>query len=197
MRYVLCLWPGAGGVYRQGGWSFLTIALLFGFVLCSVVTLNWYWSELLTGMLRLGTYVMLGGVWLVLSSQGARLEKHGIHLRLPPPPDKDTLADAQQHYLQGNWFEAECCLSILLKKNPWDIEAMLMLATLYRHKERYDESEYLLRELERLEDAAHWKFEIRLEKRKLIAANEKRLKKAKLKQAASPSGKNKTVKRSA
>ena len=160
-------------MYRQGRWSFLTIALLFGFVLCGMVAANFYWSELSTGMLRWGTYVTLGVFWLALSSQSTRLEKHCNTLRLPPPPAKDMIPDAQQHYLQGNWFEAECCLNILIQKNPWDIEAMLMLATLYRHKERYDESDNLLRELERLEDSARWKNEIRMEKRKLIAANAK------------------------
>ncbi|MCL2117518.1 MAG: hypothetical protein FWH27_03720 [Planctomycetaceae bacterium] len=178
MNYVAGLWPGAGGVMRQGRWSFLMIALVYGFVLCGVVTVNFYWSELLTGMLRWGTYAMLGLLWLVLSGQSARYEKRCNHLRLPPPPNKDMFPDAQHHYLQGNWFEAECCLTMLLQKNPRDIEAMLMLATLYRHKERFDEAENLLRELERLEDAARWKFEIRSEKRKLIAANAKRSKKS-------------------
>ena len=139
--------------------------------------LNFYWPELLTGNLRRGTYVLLVVLWLVLSGKSTRLEKQCRRMRLPPPVDKDALPDAQQHYLQGNWFEAECCLNILLKKNPRDIEAMLMLATLYRHKERYDEAENLLRELDRLEDAIPWKFEIRSEKRKLMAANAKRSKK--------------------
>jgi tetratricopeptide (TPR) repeat protein len=179
MSYLLCLWPGSGGVLRQGRWSFLMIALLYGFALCGVVMLNFYWSELLTENLRRGTYAMLVVLWLVLSNKSSRLEKQCHRMRLPPPPDKDALPDAQQHYLQGNWFEAECCLNMLLKKNPRDIEAMLMLATLYRHKERYDEAGNLLRELERLEDALPWKFEIRSEKRKLMAANAKRLKKSK------------------
>jgi len=179
MSFVLCLWPGSGGILRQGRWSFLAIAVVYGFALCGVVAVNFYWSELLTGKLRLGTYAMLGLLWLVLNSKSARLEKRCNTLRLPPPPEKDTLPDAQQHYLQGNWFEAECCLTMVLRKNPRDIEALLMLATLYRHKKRYDEAGSLLRELERLEDAIPWKFEIRSEKRKLITANARRLKEAK------------------
>ena len=136
--------------------------------------LNFYWSELLTGNLRRGTYIMLVVLWFVLSGKSSRLEKQCYRMRLPPPADKDALPDAQQHYLQENWFEAECCLNMLLKKNPRDIEAILMLATLYRHKKRYDEAGNLLRELDRLEDAISWKFEIRSEKRKLMAANAKR-----------------------
>ena len=178
MNSILYLWPGSGGVLRQGRWSFLVVALVYGFALCGVVMLNFYWSELLTENLRRGTYVILIVLWLVMSNKSSRLEKQCLRMRLPPPADKDALPDAQQHYLQGNWFEAECCLNMLLKKNPRDIEAMLMLATLYRHKDRYDEAEYLLRELDRFEDAISWKFEIRSEKRKLMAANAKRLKKS-------------------
>jgi len=174
MSGILYLWPGSGGVLRQGRWSFLAIALLYGFALCGMVMLNFYWSELLTGNLRRGTYVMLFILWLVLSGKSSRLEKQCHRMRLPPPADKDAMPEAQQHYLQGNWFEAECCLNILLKKNPRDIEAMLMLTTLYRHKERYEEAGNLLQELDRLEDAISWKFEIRSEKRKLMAANAKR-----------------------
>ena len=176
MSYILCLWPGSGGVLRQGRWSFLMIALAYGLALCGVVMLNFYWTELLAGNLRRAVYIMLVVLWLILSGKSSRMEKQCHRMRLPPPPDKDTLPDAQQHYLQGNWFEAECCLNMLLKNNLRDIEAMLMLATLYRHKERYDEAGNLLRELKRLEDAISWKYEIRSEKRKLIAANAKRLK---------------------
>ena len=179
MKLLLCLWPGSGGVLRQGRWSFLAIALVYGFALCVVVIINFYWSELLTGTHRWGAYAMLGFLWLVLNAKSARLEKQCKTLRLPPPPEKDAFPDAQQHYLQGNWFEAECCLTMLLRKNPRDIEALLMLATLYRHKQRYDEAESLLKELDLLEDASPWKFEIRSEKRKLIVANAKRLKEAK------------------
>ena len=194
MKVLLCLWPGSGGVLRQGRWSFLVIALIYGFALCGVVMACFHWSELLTGMLRWCAYVALGLLWLVLSSQSSRLEKRCHQMRLPPPSNKDTLPDAQQHYLQGNWFEAECCLNMLLQKNPRDIEAMLMLATLYRHKERFDEANTLIRELERLEDAVRWKYEIRSEKRKLIAAHAKQSKKAK----ASHSGQQgETTKRAA
>ncbi len=186
MKHLLCLWPGAGGVLRQGRWSFLAIALVYGFVLCGVVAANFYWSELLTGMFRWAAYGTLVFFWLALSCKSAGLEKHCNRLRLPPPPEKDSLPDAQSHYLQGNWFEAECCLNMLLQKNPRDIEAMLMLATLYRHKDRHDEAGELLRELERLEDAARWKFEIRSEKRKLIAAASQRTKTGKAKPSAKP-----------
>ena len=169
MKVLLCLWPGSGGILRHGRWSFLAIALLYGFAFCGLIAVNYYWSELLTGAYRWGTFVLFGLIWLAMTGKSWSLEKHYQELRLPPAPEKDTFPGAQKHYLQGNWFEAECCLNILLQKNPRDIEATLMLATLYRHKNRCDEAAGLLKELELLEDAARWKFEIRSEKRKLIA----------------------------
>ena len=169
MKILLSLWPGAGGILRHGRWSFLMIALLYGFAFCGLIAVNYYWSELLGGKMRWGTYVLFGLFWLMMTGKSASLEKRYNTMRLPPPPEKDAFPDAQTHYLQGNWFEAECCLNMLLQKNPRDVESLLMLATLYRHKARYDEAAQMLKELELLEDAARWKFEIRSEKRKLIA----------------------------
>lgn len=183
-KYLLWLWPGVGGVLRQGRWSFLVIALLYGFALCGTIAANFYWSEVLTGFFRTLSCGAMGVLWLVLSGKSAAIEKRCRKLRTPPPPEKDGLPDAQRHYLQGNWFEAECCLSMLLQNNPRDVQAMLMLATLYRHKERYEEASRLLRELELLEDAIPWKAEIRSEKRKLIAKAARKSKGSRLKTAA-------------
>ncbi|MDR1384339.1 MAG: hypothetical protein LBJ67_10940 [Planctomycetaceae bacterium] len=175
MNYLLCLWPGAGGIVRYGRWSFLTIALLYGFVCCCVITVNFYWSEILIGTTRGISYFGLGVVWLILTGKAAWHEKICRKQRSQPAPKKDIFPESQTHYLQGNWFEAECCLHILLKNNPRDVEAILTLATLYRHKARYDEAANMLRTLELMEDAVTWKHEIRTEKRKLLALTSQRL----------------------
>jgi hypothetical protein len=64
------------------------------------------------------------------------------------------------HYLKGNWFEAEYFLSGLLAANPRDVDAALMLATLLRHTGRFDEALEGLARLERCEDAERWHWEI-------------------------------------
>jgi thioredoxin-like negative regulator of GroEL len=64
------------------------------------------------------------------------------------------------HYLKGNWFEAEYLLSGLLAANPRDVDAGLMLATLWRHTGRFDEALEGLARLERCEDAKKWQWEI-------------------------------------
>jgi hypothetical protein len=130
---------------------------------------------MLVGRTRGISYFGLGVTWLILTGKAARHEKICRKQRSQPAPEKDVFPESQIHYLQGNWFEAECCLQILLKNNPRDTEAILTLATLYRHRGRYNESANMLRTLELMEDAAVWKYEIRAEKRKLLALTSQRL----------------------
>ena len=55
-------------------------------------------------------------------------------------------------------------LSQVLRWNSGDVEAHLMLATLYRHTERREKAIGQLRVLERLADAERWREEIRAER---------------------------------
>ena len=70
---------------------------------------------------------------------------------------------ARDHYLHGNWYEAEETLVQLLRRDPNDVDARLMLATLMRHTERFDDARGQLKQLQRLEAAGKWQLEIRRE----------------------------------
>ena len=154
----------------QGRWPFVAIALLYGLTLDMTLLVNFYWSELLSAGMPKVSFFGLAAVWVVLTFLASSYGKKYAACDRPPVPEKDTFPEAQLHYLQGNWFEAECCLAMQLKKNPRDVEAMLMLATIYRHNQRFDEAANLLRSLDLLEGALRWKHELRSEKRKLIQA---------------------------
>ena len=78
-----------------------------------------------------------------------------------------TFLEAQELYLKGSWFETECCLRALLKNNPYDADALLYLATLYRHTKRFSEAKRTISELERLDASFRWEYEIALEKKAL------------------------------
>jgi thioredoxin-like negative regulator of GroEL len=80
----------------------------------------------------------------------------------------DGFREAIQHYLRGNWFETQCCLNILLKKNPHDAEALLMMATLLRHIKRYEEAAEVLNQLERIQESTEWRIELHTEKQALV-----------------------------
>jgi len=69
-----------------------------------------------------------------------------------------------EYYLQGQWFEAEKRLIQLLRQNPRDVEARLMIATLFRHTRRWEEALRQLDQLERLEASQAWALEIQRER---------------------------------
>ena len=59
------------------------------------------------------------------------------------------------------------CLRALLKNNPYDADALLYLASLYRHTKRFSEAKRTISELERLDASFRWEYEIALEKKAL------------------------------
>jgi thioredoxin-like negative regulator of GroEL len=81
---------------------------------------------------------------------------------------ESLLARAQQEYLTGDWFETETLLQQILKDDQDDVDARLMLATLYRHTGRLEEADVCLGQLERMEQAGKWSLEISRE-RNLLA----------------------------
>ena len=68
--------------------------------------------------------------------------------------------EAQTEYLKGNWQEAEDLLRRLLRRNSADVNAHLMLATLFRRTRRLEECQAQLRRMERFEASLKWQPEI-------------------------------------
>jgi tetratricopeptide (TPR) repeat protein len=160
--YMICLWPGLPRLWIRGDWSALAISIAFGVVLNLVLVSSFIWPELLPGSLVTGGWVLVGLVWI-----GSAL--HGIrslpHLREPPGVGEQGLfIQAQAEYLKGHWFEAETLLRQLLRHCSRDVDALLMLATLYRRTRRYDEAARQLDRLDRLDEAAKWRWEIERER---------------------------------
>lgn len=76
----------------------------------------------------------------------------------------EAFLEAQTYYLRGDWFETECCLKKIIKKNRCDVEARLLAATLFRHLKRFSEAKKMLAELEKMEASAYWQDEIKQER---------------------------------
>ncbi len=158
------LWPGFSGVARYGLWSQLAIALCFGVACQIVLSLNFLWCDFLSAFFKNSLYVGLLITWLFLNIvAGTKLKRYE---KMRKSDSKgESFQEAQTYYLKGLWFEAECCLKDILKRNPFDADALLMLATLYRHVKRYSEAIRVLAELEKLDAAYRWEYEILFEKR--------------------------------
>lgn len=161
-RHIICLWPGLPRLWIRGDWSALAVAISFAVVLNLVLVSSFVWPELLPASLVAGGWVLVGLVWV-----GSAV--HGIQSlpRLREPPgvnDQGLFIQAQAEYLKGHWFEAETLLRQLLRECNRDVDALLMLATLYRHTRRYDEATKQLDRLERLDEAVKWRWEIERER---------------------------------
>jgi len=159
----LSLWPGFVGVVRRGLWDQLALALLFGVLAQATLFVNFFWNGFPSGYLRASSVVVFLVAWIFLGAVASgRLKRYEKSLLFDA--DGALFLEAQTRYLRGEWFEAECALKSVLKKNPQDAEALLLLATLYRHIKRFSEARQTLAALEKLETADYWTYEIGLEK---------------------------------
>ena len=167
-------WPGLPQIWRQGAWSGLGLAVGFAVLVNLSLATTLLWSELFTPEVRNALWGGVGIVWLISAILG-RIGEHREREREQSGPagtadTPDRYLEARDHYLKGNWFEAEQVLGDLLHRDPWDTDARLMLATLLRHTGRADEASRQLDRLERLEGSEKWALEICRERERLQEA---------------------------
>ena len=159
MHFLL---PGTHGLFQYGRWSFLAIAIAFFLALDLLLIVYFFWTDCLIPQ---GRYTGVGAFllfWFFLAQLAAYCEKM-LQSRRNADSQRNFFTDAMVQYLQGNWFEAECFLNDILKRNARDPEALLMLATLYRHTQRFEESRKILQKLQNFEEARKWFVEIETE----------------------------------
>ena len=169
MSWMMYLWPGLPQLSGRGSWSALVVAVGAAALLNVALLATFVWTELLTPDLRILYWLFLAGAWIFSAGLSGWLRRREQSLN-QAGANRDIFSEALDHYLRGNWFEAERALSRLLRRNRRDAEARLMLATLLRHTRRWDEAARQLDVLVRLEDAQKWELEIRREAELLAAA---------------------------
>ncbi|MDR2756688.1 MAG: tetratricopeptide repeat protein [Planctomycetaceae bacterium] len=164
---MLSFWPGYRGIVQYGHWTFLVIALLFALFLDVLLVANFYWTAMITTGQRNLLLIIFFAVWFGLFTVAA-LRSQFLNAMLKTDNKETTFREAILFYLRGDWFGTESLLLQVLKKNPRDVEVLLLLATLYRHTQRYEEALEMLNKLSLFENAGHWFLETETE-RKLIA----------------------------
>jgi tetratricopeptide (TPR) repeat protein len=160
--WILCLWPGLPGLWLRGKLSALALAAVFAGLLQGMMLTSFAWPESATPAVRLLGWLTAACVWLASAAVSAR--------KLPSrdDPREDQWADAlfreaQTEYLNRNWYRAQVLLEQLLERDRQDVDAGLMLASLYRHVDRTEQAREQLRRLQRLDASAKWGWEIHRE----------------------------------
>lgn len=169
MPWRTYLWPGLVQVCRLGSWSALGLSVGFAALVNLALASSLLWTELLTPGIRITVWGAVGIVWIASAIASYQWDRRQVALQ-EPVPTHDTFPIALDHYLKGNWFEAEQVLGGLLRANPRDADAGLMLATLLRHTGRRSEARELLDRLARYEGSAKWWLEIARERQLLAEA---------------------------
>ncbi|MCA9174587.1 MAG: tetratricopeptide repeat protein [Planctomycetales bacterium] len=154
---MTCLWPGLPRLWVCGDLGALPVAMTFTVLLnvTIVATFLWPWQLPLILMILLWAAVIT--IWTSSFWSTWR--------RFPEPPKEhatiyeDLFLRAQTEYLRGEHFAAESALGRLLKRRPQDVEARLLLASVYRRTARLDQARKQLRRLART-GGAKWALEV-------------------------------------
>jgi hypothetical protein len=163
MPWAMLLWPGLPQIWYRGQWIGLAKALGAA-VLLNVVLLGTFgWSEQISSGTRNVLWLAVGGFWTASAVAGYVQTRRQVK-RKQVAPAKDTYPQAMDYYLKGDYFQSECLLVDLLTRNERDLDARVMLATLYRHARRYEEATKQLDLLVRFEGSEKWQVEIERER---------------------------------
>jgi uncharacterized protein HemY len=173
MPWALLLWPGLPQLWLRGEWAGLAKAVGAAVVLNGVLLCSLGWGELVSSAVRNVLWLAVGLFWTASAAVAyVQMRRRADRKRITPA--KDTFAQALDLYLKGDYFQAECLLVEMLGRNERDMDARLLLATMYRHNKRYDEAAKHLDTLRRFEGAEKWVLEIERE-RQLIAEGRNKL----------------------
>jgi hypothetical protein len=160
--HLECCWPGLAQLWHQGHVRSLVISLMFTWSICLLLMASWVWPEWLNVWLVRGFWVVASVVWCfsLVVNHWRRPKLLGL---LDRNSEKSYLR-ARDEYLKGNWFEAEAILLDHVQEYPRDAEALLMLVGVLRHTARWQPAIRRLDQMETLETAAVWRYEIQRER---------------------------------
>lgn len=166
---LLCGWPGLPGLWYRGSFFSLLVAIGFSILLNVALVTSFVWPWMLGETFLAIAWPLILLVWSISAVTTYR--------RLPDlmsvsPSEKvadqrppDTLFNqAQSEYLRGHWQESASLLQRLILRQPRDMEARLLLATLFRHTRQFENAKIQLDELMKFDESVEWVFEIERER---------------------------------
>jgi len=162
--WVTCFWPGLTQLWSRGSWVALIWAILGAACLNLAILGNFGWSELFSPGVRTGLWLVVGAVWVAsVVFSLSWIMRRGNHDNDQSGRD-ETFKRAIEAYLRGDFFQATRHLGKLLKAHPGDVDARMMLATVMRHTDRWEEADSELKRISLTEGGGKWEVEVRHER---------------------------------
>ncbi|MGD9127383.1 MAG: tetratricopeptide repeat protein [Planctomycetia bacterium] len=128
-------------------------------------TLVWTEVEPFIGSIRITVWCVTGFLWGAICIFGWMRRDTRRTIPHDQRGDDDLMSEVQEYYLQRNWFEAEKRLKRMIRRNPRDVDARLILAGVLRRSDRPEAAAVQLDRIERLEGIDRWRWEIDRERR--------------------------------
>ena len=166
MRAIaICWWPGLPELWLRGHWSGLWQAVAFGVLLNLVMIATLMPPPIAPAW----SFPFVWGGLIIAWAAGAVRAHHCLRALDEPAVDAapGLFLRAQTEYLLGHWYEAESMLQQQLQRFSSDVDARLMLATVYRRTRRTIEAGQQLQLIEQTDGGEKWQWEIEQERRML------------------------------
>ncbi|MCP3695781.1 MAG: hypothetical protein GY917_26520 [Planctomycetaceae bacterium] len=168
--WITCCWPGLPQLWLRGQWRGLVTALAFAVLVNLGLAATFIWPQWWPASWCQVLWGGLGLTWCITAIHSCRFVA-GWKISTTISTDRDWtrqneddyFSRAQAHYLKQNWFEAEQCLSSAVSVNAHDIDAFLMLISLFRHTGRHQEAKEVLQHVNTLETNGKWNWELKRE----------------------------------
>jgi hypothetical protein len=165
-RWITVAWPGLAQLWFAGAWWGLALGVGFAWLANLALVSTFVWTELIDPWSRAGVWLVLVLVWVASAMLSVR-QLRGFDPHAASNAAEDLFRRAGREYLSGNWIAAEQLLTQLVRSNPRDVDAQLMLASLLRRTGQLTEASQRLRRLEATDGAEKWTAEIKRERQLL------------------------------
>ncbi len=173
--FALRFWPGFQKLWLKGDFHSLLVSLLFGWVFVVAWLATFVWPEWLNGFFSPDWLArgLLGTIWLSLLFASFRSAILTVFSNSRSTGSgggerQKNLENAQELYLQANYFEAERFVRENLSGDLEDVESSLLWIAILRRTRRISQALDLISNIDKLDAAIPWLAELRSEKEQCL-----------------------------
>src|SRR5262245_12560210 len=162
--WIAACWPGLRQAWVLGCWRGLVLATAFAAALNLALVATFVWPRwplgAPAGLIGSAAWVLVLGLWVYGAVRLRRDWAKLAPLGLTDPQIDQWFREAQHAYLRGHWTDADGLVESILERQPADIEARLLRASIERRTKRFTAARRTLEELDADAAAGRWRREV-------------------------------------